>query len=63
LRFLALGFGEAMGELREVTWIAAPSQNEGEREAATDTLAQVLRLLLGEKSDTKLKELKTPTGE
>lgn len=63
LRCLADGFGEAMGELRDITWLSAPPKNQAEREAAASELDQVLRLLLGEKSDTVLKELKTPAGE
>jgi hypothetical protein len=63
LRWLAHGFGDSMGELRDITWLPAPPQNEGERKAAAGTLDQVLRLLLGEKSGTTLSELATPTGD
>lgn len=63
LRRLAGGFGEAMGELRDITWLPADPEHEAARKAAADELDQVLRLLLGEKSDTILRELKTPAGE
>ena len=63
LRCLAGGFGEAMGDLRDITWLPAPTQNEGQRKAAAGTLDQVLRLLLGEKSGATLSELVTPTGD
>jgi patatin-related protein len=68
LRCLAGGFGDSMGELRDTTWLSAPAQNEverkaeTERKAAADTLDQMLRLLLGEKSGATLKELATPAG-
>jgi len=69
LRCLADGLSKAMGALRDITWLSAPTETEAgrkaeaERRAAAGELAQMLRLLLGEKSDTNLKQLETPTGE
>jgi patatin-related protein len=62
LRCLARGFGGAMNELGDITWLSAPSQNETERKAATGTFDRVLGLLLGEKSATELEVLATPDG-
>jgi len=62
LGILARGFGEAMGELRAVTWLAAPTANAEARKTHLDTLDRVLRLVLGEVLDPPLMELETLDG-
>ena len=62
LNCLARGLGEAMGELRAVTWLPEPSRNADVRANSRDTLDQLLRLLLGEEPDPALEELATRTG-
>jgi patatin-related protein len=61
LRHLARGFGDAMGELRAATWLSDPVE-KSERQAAANTLDQLLCLLLGEQTGTTLKALATQTG-
>lgn len=61
LNCLAGRLGEAIAQLRCVTWQLKPPENAS-RSACHDELIQTLRVILGQKPDPKLKALTTKSG-